>query len=130
MASSPITSCQINGETMETVTDFIFLGSKSTTRAYCGSLQDFILRGANIVTLDKEQGPHPKGLSRVFSQWFSKTSPSSLCRWQTSTWHPSTKPMPSVGPPYKVASLFSTGAVLTKLSTRACQRPTTLILLP
>ena len=29
MASSPITSQQINGETMETVTDFIFLGSKS-----------------------------------------------------------------------------------------------------
>ena len=30
MASSPITSWQINGETMETVTDFIFLGSKIT----------------------------------------------------------------------------------------------------
>ena len=28
MASGPITSCQIDGETMETVTDFIFLGSK------------------------------------------------------------------------------------------------------
>ena len=30
MASGPITSWQIGGETMETVTDFIFLGSKST----------------------------------------------------------------------------------------------------
>ena len=30
MASSPITSWQIHGETMETVTDFIFLGSKIT----------------------------------------------------------------------------------------------------
>ena len=30
MASSPITSGQIDGETMETVTDFIFLGSKIT----------------------------------------------------------------------------------------------------
>ena len=30
MASSPITSWQINGETMETVRDFIFLGSKIT----------------------------------------------------------------------------------------------------
>ena len=29
MASSPITSWQIDGETMETVTDFIFLGSKT-----------------------------------------------------------------------------------------------------
>ena len=31
MASSPITSWQIDGETVETVTDFIFLGSKITT---------------------------------------------------------------------------------------------------
>ena len=30
MASSPFTSWQIDGETMETVTDFIFLGSKIT----------------------------------------------------------------------------------------------------
>ena len=30
MVSSPITSWHIDGETMETVTDFIFLGSKST----------------------------------------------------------------------------------------------------
>ena len=30
MASSPITSWQIEGETVETVTDFIFLGSKIT----------------------------------------------------------------------------------------------------
>ena len=30
VASCPVTSWQINGETMETVTDFIFLGSKIT----------------------------------------------------------------------------------------------------
>ena len=30
MASSPITSWQVDGETMKTVTDFIFLGSKIT----------------------------------------------------------------------------------------------------
>ena len=30
MASSPITSCQTDGETLETVTDFIFFGSKIT----------------------------------------------------------------------------------------------------
>ena len=30
MASSPITSCQIDRETVETVTNFIFLGSKIT----------------------------------------------------------------------------------------------------
>ena len=35
MASSPITSGQIDGETMETVTDFIFLGSKITADGDC-----------------------------------------------------------------------------------------------
>ena len=35
MASSPITSWQIDGETVETVTDFIFLGSKITANADC-----------------------------------------------------------------------------------------------
>ena len=35
MASGPITSWQIDGETMETVTDFIFLGSKITTDGNC-----------------------------------------------------------------------------------------------
>jgi len=35
MASDPITSWQIDGETMETVTDFIFLGSKITTGDDC-----------------------------------------------------------------------------------------------
>ena len=35
MASGPITSWQIGGETMETVTDFIFLGSKITADSDC-----------------------------------------------------------------------------------------------
>ena len=35
MASSPITSWQIDGETMETVTEFIFLGSKITADGDC-----------------------------------------------------------------------------------------------
>ena len=35
MASSPITSWQIDGETMETLTDFIFLGSKITANGDC-----------------------------------------------------------------------------------------------
>ena len=35
MASGPITSWQINGETMETVTDFIFLGSKVIADGDC-----------------------------------------------------------------------------------------------
>ena len=35
MASGPITSCQIDREIMETVTDFIFLGSKNTADGDC-----------------------------------------------------------------------------------------------
>ena len=35
MASDPITSWQINGETMETVKDFLFLGSKITADGDC-----------------------------------------------------------------------------------------------
>ena len=35
MATGPITSWQIDGETMETVTDFIFLGSKITVDSDC-----------------------------------------------------------------------------------------------
>ena len=35
MASGPITSCQIDGKTMETVTDFIFLDSKITADGDC-----------------------------------------------------------------------------------------------
>ena len=36
IASGPITSWQIDGETMEMVTDFIFLGSKNTADGDCG----------------------------------------------------------------------------------------------
>ena len=37
MASGRITSWQINGETMETVTDFLFLSSKITVDHYCSN---------------------------------------------------------------------------------------------
>ena len=40
MAFSPITSCQINGETMETVRDFTFLGSKITADGDCSHEKD------------------------------------------------------------------------------------------
>ena len=36
MASSPITSWEIDGKTVETVSDFIFLGSKNTADGDCG----------------------------------------------------------------------------------------------
>ena len=47
MASGPITSWQIDGETMETVTDFIFLGSKITAD---GKIKRHLLLGRKAVT--------------------------------------------------------------------------------
>ena len=46
MASGPITSWQIDGEKVETVTDFIFLGSKSTVDSDCShGIERYLLRG-------------------------------------------------------------------------------------
>ena len=56
MASSPITSWQIDGETMETVTDFIFLGSKVTVDSDCShEIKRRLLLGRKVMTnLDTE----------------------------------------------------------------------------
>ena len=48
MASSPITSWQIDGETMETVSDFIFWGSKIT--AECDEIKRCLLLGRKVMT--------------------------------------------------------------------------------
>ena len=51
MASSPITSWQIDGETMETVTDFIFWGSKITADGDCShEIKRHLLLGRKPVT--------------------------------------------------------------------------------
>ena len=51
MSSSPITSWQIDGETMETVTDFIFLGSKITADVDCiHQIKRHLLLGRKAVT--------------------------------------------------------------------------------
>ena len=51
MASSPITSWQIDEETMETVTDFIFLGSKITADGDCSyEIKRLLLLGRKAVT--------------------------------------------------------------------------------
>ena len=50
-ASSPFTSCQIDGETMETVTDFIYLGSKITSDGDCShEIKRCLLLGRKAVT--------------------------------------------------------------------------------
>ena len=51
MASNPITSWQIDGETMETVTDFIFLGSKITADGDCShEIKRHLLLGRKALT--------------------------------------------------------------------------------
>jgi len=51
MASGPITSWQIDGETVETVTDFIFGGSKITADGYCNhEIKRRLLLGRKVMT--------------------------------------------------------------------------------
>ena len=51
MASSPITSWQIDGETVETVSDFIFLGSKITADGDCShKIKICLLFGRKVMT--------------------------------------------------------------------------------
>ena len=51
LASGPITSWQIDGETMETVRDFIFLGSKITAATECShEIKRHLLLGRNVMT--------------------------------------------------------------------------------
>ena len=51
MASGPIISWQIDGEAMETVTDFIFLGSKITADGDCShEIQRHLLLGRKAMT--------------------------------------------------------------------------------
>ena len=51
MASGPITSWQIDGETVETVSDFIFLGSKITADVDCShEIKRHLLLGRKVMT--------------------------------------------------------------------------------
>ena len=51
MTSSPITSWQIDGETVQTVADFIFLGSKITADGDCGhEIKRRLLLGRKVMT--------------------------------------------------------------------------------
>ena len=51
MASGPITSWQIDGETMEAVTDFIFLDSNITADGYCNhEIKRRLLLGRKLMT--------------------------------------------------------------------------------
>ena len=69
MASGPITSWQIGGETGEKVSDFIFLGSKITADGDCSQeIKRHLLLGRKIMTnldsiLEKAMAPHSSTLA-------------------------------------------------------------------
>ena len=77
MGSSPINSWQIDGETMETVTDFIFLDSKITADGDCGhEIKRRLLLGRKAMTnLDNVLKSKDNTLPRsYYSQSYGFTS--------------------------------------------------------
>ena len=71
MASGPITSWQIDGETMETVTDFLFLGSKITADGDCSH------EIKRCFTPWKKSYDQPRQHIKKQGQYFANKSPSS-----------------------------------------------------
>ena len=70
MASGPITSWQINGETVETVTDFIFLGSKITADSGCS-------HEIKMLTPWKKSYDQPRQHIKKQRHYFANKGPSS-----------------------------------------------------
>ena len=71
MASGSITSCQIDGETVETVTDFIFLGSKITADGDCSH------EIKRLLTPSKESYDQPRQHIEKQRPYFVNKDPSS-----------------------------------------------------
>ena len=81
MASGPITSWQINGETVETVTDFIFLDSKITIDDDCShEIKRRLLLGRKALTI-------LDSILKSKDAIFSNKSPSSQSYWRRQ-WQP------------------------------------------
>ena len=70
MASGPITSCQINGEKVETVADFIFLGSRITADGDCS-------HEIKTLTPWKEGFDQPRQHIKKQRHYFANKGPSS-----------------------------------------------------
>ena len=70
MASGPITSWQIDGETVETVADFIFLGSKITADGDCS-------HEIKMLTSWKESYDQPRQHIKKQRHYFANKGPSS-----------------------------------------------------
>ena len=73
MASGPITSWQIDGETVETVSDFIFLGSKITADGDCShEIKRCLLLGRKVMTNILKFRQHTKKQRLKFRQHTKK----------------------------------------------------------
>ena len=71
MATGPIISCQIDGETVETVTDFIFLGSKITADGDCNH------EIKRLLLLGKKSCDQPRQHIQKQRHYFANKGPSS-----------------------------------------------------
>ena len=75
VASSPITSWQIDGETVETVTNFIFMGSKITADGDCGhEIKRHLLLGRKVMTNHIKKQRHYFANKGPFSQGYGFSS--------------------------------------------------------
>ena len=76
MAPDSITSWQIDGETIETVTDFIFLGSKITADGDCShEIKRCLLLGRKAMTnLDNQKQRHYSANKGPYSQSYGFSS--------------------------------------------------------
>ena len=74
MASGPVTSWQIDGKTMETVTDFIFLGSKITADGDCSHEINRCLLLARKATTNLDSILKSRDIKAVYSQSYGFSS--------------------------------------------------------
>ena len=83
MASGPITSWQIDGETMERVTEFIFLGSKITADGDCShKIKKWLLLGRKTMTnLDSILKRHYFAYKGPYSQSYGFSSTHGCDSW-------------------------------------------------
>ena len=88
MAAGPITSWEIDGETVETVADFIFLGSKITADGDCShEIKRRLLLGRKVMTnlgsiLKKQRSLRsslPDSITR--QKYYRKRKPRSICHY-------------------------------------------------
>ena len=86
IASGPMTSRQIDGETMETVTDFIFLGSKITADSDCSHevkrclvIERKAMTNLDCILLSTRDPPQNKGHIQTESEGLEKDI---SCKWR------------------------------------------------